>query len=216
MVKARENIVTLAPLRDIRVAAVKAGTAETRRPDPGIPEAVVQEREHAAHEHGLEEGRREVESGVPARLEQARKEWESSAQAEALHRLGQLEQSIGAQISDKLKALEEHLVVLATETAVKLVNGLPIDGPMVEAAVREALALVEQNTEVTIFLHPEDLALLKEGGSELFSPAPHARKLRFIINPQVSRGGCLVETSHGLIDAQRETRIELLRRAISE
>ncbi|MSR42750.1 MAG: hypothetical protein EXS29_00745 [Pedosphaera sp.] len=215
MVKARENIVTFAPLRDIRLAA-KVVIETARHLAPGVSEAVVQEREEAAHERGLEEGRLEMEAGFPARLDQTRREWESSAQAEAIRRLGQLEQSINTQISDKLKALEEPLVVLATEAAIKLVNGLPIDVPMVEAAVREALALVEQNAEVTIFLHPEDLALLKEGGSELLSPAPHARKLSFVINPQVSRGGCLVETTHGLIDAQRETRIELLRRAIRE
>ncbi len=216
MVKARDNIVTFAPLRDIRLAAVKVIAEAVRQSDPGVPEAVAQEREHTAHERGLEEGRREIEAGMPARVEQARREWEASAQAEAIHRLGQLKQSIPAQVSDKLKSLEEHLVVLATETAIKLVNGLSIDVPMVEAAVREALALVEQNGEVTVFLNPDDLALLRAENSELLAPTPHARKLHFIVNPQLSRGGCLVETSHGLIDAQRETRIELLRHAISE
>lgn len=215
MVKARENIVTFAPLRDIRLASAKAA-GQSCHSEPGVPEAAVQEREQAAHEHGFEEGRRESEAGIPARVEQARREWETSAQSEAIRRLGQLEQSIPAQISDKLRLLEEHLVVLATETAIKLVNGLPIDVPMVEAAVREALALVEQNGEVTIFINPDDLALLRDGDSVLLAPAPHARKLHFIVNPQLSRGGCLVETTHGMIDAQRETRIELLRRAISE
>jgi flagellar assembly protein FliH len=216
MVKARENVVTLAPLRDIRLAGTQAALPAGRMPEPGVPEALVQEREQAALDRGIEEGRCEAEAGFPARLDQARSQWEASAQAEALRQLGQLGANAQAQLAEKFKAVEQHLVVLATETAIKLVNGLPVEPTMVEAAVHEALALVEQNAEVTIFLNPDDLALLKEGGSKLVAAAPHARKLHFVIHPQVSRGGCLVETSHGMIDAQRETRIDLLRRAVSE
>src|SRR5438270_543320 len=56
---------------------------------------------------------------------------------------------------------ESSVLSLALESARKVVAGLPISAEAVEAVVREALRQVEDTAEVTIQLHPEDLALLR-------------------------------------------------------
>jgi flagellar biosynthesis/type III secretory pathway protein FliH len=38
--------------------------------------------------------------------------------------------------------------------------------------------------------------------------------IRFHDSPEVGRGGCLVQTRFGAIDARRETKLELIRKSL--
>jgi flagellar biosynthesis/type III secretory pathway protein FliH len=94
------------------------------------------------------------------------------------------------------------------------VAGIKITPKMVEAVVREALSHVEDNAEITIHLHADDLALLRKHGSPLLNGAPDSGPLRFIGSTEISRGDCLVQTRFGLLDARRETKLEQLRESL--
>jgi len=67
-----------------------------------------------------------------------------------------------------------------------------------------------------VVLNPNDLALLEQHQSALLNRAGGAAVLRFRPDARIDRGGCLVETKFGEIDARRETKIELLRKAVNE
>jgi flagellar biosynthesis/type III secretory pathway protein FliH len=107
------------------------------------------------------------------------------------------------------------LIEFSTEAAIRLVHGLPISTGVIEAAIRETLEHCEQDAEVSVHLHPEDLKMLKSHQSELLRDSPHQRRVRYLEGKEVSRGGCLVETRCGVIDGRRETRAALLREAVS-
>src|SRR5262249_31972753 len=124
--------------------------------------------------------------------------------------LDSLRQSV-AQVAHEA---EQALVALALEVAQKLVGGLPISFEMVEAAIREALARVEETTDCHIYLHPEDWELLQQFHSALLVASPQPPRLHFHRATEVSRGGCLVKTHFGVIDALRETKMELLRKSV--
>jgi flagellar assembly protein FliH len=109
---------------------------------------------------------------------------------------------------------ERVLVSLALESAQRLVFGLPVSTELVEAAVREACSQVEDTAEFTVQLHPDDLALLQRANSPLLLPEGGTDRIRFQSSQHVSRGGCLVQTHFGVIDARRETRAELLSKAL--
>jgi flagellar assembly protein FliH len=109
---------------------------------------------------------------------------------------------------------ERALVQLAMEVARKLVCGLPVSGAMVEAAVREALGQVDEHTDLHIYLQPEDLELLQQINSPVLLPTAAGHKVHFHRGPELSRGSCLVRTRFGFIDAQRETKFQLLQRAL--
>jgi flagellar biosynthesis/type III secretory pathway protein FliH len=81
-------------------------------------------------------------------------------------------------------------------------------------AIQDALSHCENDTEVAVYLNPEDLKLLKDTGSDLLTDSPHQRRVRYMKDEEISRGGCLVETNCGLIDGRRETREQLLREAV--
>jgi flagellar assembly protein FliH len=110
---------------------------------------------------------------------------------------------------------ESGLIQLALESAQKIVAGLPVNPKMVEAVVREALTQVEDTADVTIQLHPDDLALLQKHKSDVLKSAPHSKPLQFAASAEVTRGGCLVRTRFGVIDARRETKLDQLREAIA-
>lgn len=110
---------------------------------------------------------------------------------------------------------ERALVALALEAARKLVCGLPVSAEMIEAAIKEAIAQVEDTAGFTVQLHPEDLVLLERTNSPLLLPQGGDERIRFQPSANVTRGGCVVQTRFGVIDARRETKVELLRSALS-
>jgi hypothetical protein len=86
---------------------------------------------------------------------------------------------------------------------------------MVEAAVREACAAVEDTAEFSVQLHPDDLALLQRLNSPLLLPQGGREALRIESSSLVTRGGCMVKTRFGLIDGRRETKADMLRQALA-
>jgi flagellar assembly protein FliH len=166
-------------------------------------EDVLRQREEAA----LLRGRGEGEKSVNEQLVHQR------AEIAELQR-GILD-SLRRAVPQVIQETEGVLMRLAIEVAQKIVAGLPIGPEMVEAVVREALSQVEDTAEITIQLHPDDLALLRKQDSALLNGVPGLGPLRFAISPDVSRGGCLVQTRFGLIDATRETKVDQLQQSLA-
>ena len=110
---------------------------------------------------------------------------------------------------------ESALIQLALESAQKIVAGMPVNPKLVESVVREALQQVEDTAEVVIQLHPEDLALLQKHKSDVLKPPPNSKPLQFSSSADVTRGGCLLRTRFGIIDARRETKLDQLREALA-
>jgi flagellar assembly protein FliH len=117
-------------------------------------------------------------------------------------------------IPQMLRETENTLISLSLVAAQKLVAGLPISTAMVEAVVRDALAQVEGAAQFTVRLHPVDLELLQKSDSPLLSPAEQGADFRFLSSPEVTRGGCLIQTHFGTVDARRETKFDLLQRSM--
>lgn len=219
MVKVANSVSVLGHLRDIRLSVSKRpmngnghiGNGSARSSLEASDEA-LQAREQA----GYERGRREAEERLARQSETLRQEWEASHRTEVVQVLENLNKSVHGQMADVFKALEKHVVMLAAEAAVKLTSGIPISADMVEAYVREAMNLVEHDTEIAIVLNPEDLALLEQHQSSLLNRAGTHPVVKFRADPKLNRGGCLVETKFGELDARRETKIELLKKAVNE
>ena len=228
MVKAIDNLVTDAPLRDIRLAI---GPAEALLRDPQdpvtdpettgeeeamapAPEPVGKEQLLEHEQAGYQRGREEAVAEYEAQINKLRAELEQKNTADLPGILGKIETEVHGSLNQRLQSLESELVEFATEAAIRLVNGLPISTKSVESSIQEALGHCENDAEVAVYLNPEDLKLLKEAGSDLLADSPHQRRVRYLKDEEVSRGGCLVETNCGLIDGRRETREQLLREAV--
>ena len=211
MVKAIDNIITGAPLRDIRLAI---GPAEALLQDSGRSEEPaalsLEDQLHESEERGYSRGRDETVVEYEEKLQALRQELEETQHKTVGERLDTLENNVQEQVQKRLRELEGELVEFAAEAAVRLVNDLPISTEILEASILDALKHCENDIEVSVHLNPADLKMLKESGSELLSDSPHQRRVRYLKDEEVSRGGCLVETRCGVIDGRRETREKLL------
>jgi len=211
MVKAIDNIITGAPLRDIRLAI---GPAEALLQDSDRPEESaalsLEDQLHESEERGYSRGRDETVVKYEEKLQALRQELEETQQKTVGERLDTLENNVQEQVQKRLRELEGELVEFAAEAAIRLVNDLPISTEILEASILDALKHCENDIEVSVHLNPADLKMLKESESELLSDSPHQRRVRYLKDEEVSRGGCLVETRCGVIDGRRETREKLL------
>ena len=219
MVKIAHNVSVLGHLRDIRLSGIRPSINGNGHHGNGsqngsleLSEEKLRDREQA----GYERGQRDAEERHARRIEELRRDWEMNHRAEAVRVLENLNKSVHLQMAETFKSLEKHVVMLAAEAAIKLTSGIPISADMVEAYVREALTLIEQDTEITIILNPDDLALLEQHQSSLLNRAGSYPVVKFRADPKLSRGGCMVETKFGELDSRRETKIELLKKAVNE
>ena len=154
----------------------------------------VQEELQASYERGKQDGERALsEQLVRQRAELL--ELQSGVLSSLRHALPQV-----------ARDCEQTLVALALEVAQKLVAGMPISVELMERVVREACAEVEDSTEFTVQVHPDDLAMLQRANSPVLLPQGGADRVQFEGSAQISRGGCLVQSRFGQIDARRETK----------
>jgi flagellar assembly protein FliH len=171
------------------------------------PQQDWQEHLRACEQTAYERGQRDGEHALSGQLLQQRNE------TVELQR-GILD-SLRRVVPQVVQEGETALLSLALEAAKKMVAGLPINAEMVEAVVREALQQVEDTAEIIIQLHPDDLALLRQHNAPVLAGLPETGPLRFIGSTEVTRGGCIVQTRFGLVDARRETKIKQLRQTLA-
>ena len=70
--------------------------------------------------------------------------------------------------------------------------------------VKEALALVNANTNVTVRVNPEDWNHLEKMVDNAF---PAYRSIKFQPDDSITPGGCIIETPNGKINALVETQL---------
>lgn len=153
-----------------------------------------------------ERGRRDAEQALSEQLLQQRTEVQELIRGA----LDSLRKAVPQVVRDS----ENAMIALSLSVAQKLVADLPISTSMIEAVVRDALAQIEGTAEFTVRLHPADLELLQKSDSPLLAAADGAKEFRFLSSPEVTRGGCLVQTHFGTVDARRETKFDLLQRTL--
>ena len=165
-----------------------------------------------------ERQRQELEKTAFARGRQAGEKALSEQLMQQRRELLELQNGILRSLEQALPQLirdyERDLVTLALEVARKLVADLPISVEMVESAVRQALAQVQDSSKIQVWLHADDLALLHRFGSAVLGAEDSETQIHFGSSPEVTRGGCLVQTRFGTVDARRETKFDILQQTL--
>jgi len=187
-----ESIAFAEPLRGVRASTLHSESESRAR---------------AAEQAAYERGRADAEKHLGEQLLTQRNELLELQQ-------GVLE-SLRRAVPDVIQQTENALIQIALESARKIIAGIPVSPDLVEAVVREAVLQTKETAEITVQLHPDDLALLRKHSSPVLQGVPEAGPLKFIPSSEITRGGCLVQTRFGLLDARRETKLEQLRESLS-
>jgi flagellar assembly protein FliH len=197
----RKSILLSAPLRNVTLSlSSPPASMHAEAPD------ALAERHQSEIEAAYEKGRIDGEKTLGEQLVHQRTEIQDLLNGV----VASLRQAVPMVVRDT----EQHMVALALEIAQKLVSEMPISVEMVEASIRDALAQVEGTAEFHVRLHPADMELLQKMNSPLLAPSGDTQTMCFHSSPEVTRGGCLVQTRFGIVDARRETKLDLLKRSL--
>lgn len=108
-------------------------------------------------------------------------------------------------------AAREDVIALAIEIARNVVHRrIEVDPSLVVDQVESALAMVARPTSLRIAVHPADRALVEEALPAIVVRFADAASIALVEREDVERGGCIVSTAGGEIDANISTQIERL------
>ncbi|MBC7956531.1 MAG: flagellar biosynthesis protein [Cytophagales bacterium] len=118
--------------------------------------------------------------------------------------IGSLTQSYNQQLDALQQDMARALAVSATHLARQMVRSELVQRPELVAAVaQEAVdTLLLSAHHITLRVHPDDHALVAQGAADVLA----ARGARLLADAAVTRGGCVVESDIGVIDASLEAR----------
>ena len=150
----------------------------------------------AARQSGYQDGYRD---GMAA-LEGFKQSFASQTTAQ----VGALLASFGDELAGLQQEMARTLAIAATQLAHRIVRSEIATRPELIAHVaQEALdTLMLSAKHITLRVHPDDHALVAQGAAETLQ----TRGARLLADTSMARGGCLVESDIGIIDASIETR----------
>lgn len=122
-----------------------------------------------------------------------------------------------AQVREQMLATQPaQLIELSMEAAQHIVGSeLSTRPEAIEAIVRPLLSRLRRAQSMVVHLHPEDAAWL-EAAPALHSELGVRALLRFEPDPEVTRGGCVVSSEIGALDARIESRLDVVARALKQ
>lgn len=177
----------------------------------------------------------EANAQAGAIREQARAEGYASGQSQGLAQSGQLIETKAAEIAKR--KTEEHLktVLPAMQAAVKelqiekdrwvthwetavvrlsiaiaekiLRHEVHQRPELTVTMVSETLQIVAGHPNIKVHMHPEDIAQLQSCGHEMIQRLSALGDAALDPDERIGRGGCLIETRHGVIDGRIETQL---------
>jgi flagellar assembly protein FliH len=74
--------------------------------------------------------------------------------------------------------------------------------------IHEALQLAAGQPHLKLHLHPADIDVLQDAGQDVLARLGAISQASLVPDGSVERGGCLVETQHGVVDARLATQLE--------
>ena len=103
---------------------------------------------------------------------------------------------------------DKKIIALSTAIAGRVVRReLKKDAGITLDWVREALELGMGTPSLSVHLHPDDIAVLKERVQEISTRLTKLGPVQVISDATVSRGGCRVQSDYGVIDQTVEAQL---------
>jgi len=176
-----------------------AAQAQRQQPDPAEQESHLAALERDAFAKGYAQGER---AGVEA----------GNRRGDAMvRRLGETLEELASLRQTFLQQSERQLVQLALAVARRIVRReIAADEELLMALARVALDKLGEAGQATIRLHPEDFARAAARGADRWEAA----HVTVVADAAVSRGGCLVESPFGFVDASIDAQFQELARVL--
>ncbi|MEA3332559.1 MAG: FliH/SctL family protein [Pseudomonadota bacterium] len=150
--------------------------------------------------------------------EKAREEGLKSAEAEIEKRLSRFDELLERLTSTQELCRQQHekeMVKLALACARRLINReISLDESVIADCVRELFSESNIQGSITLLLNSDDLKLINELRTQLLTDFPLIHDLKIEAGEGIERGGCILESSMGRIDASLHSKFEELNRLL--
>jgi flagellar assembly protein FliH len=158
-----------------------------------------------AYNLGLEEGRQKAYDEEKQRL------------ASEMQIIRDLIEEIRTAKTEIYKSNEKQIVNLCYYMAKRLLmKEIETNEAYIETLIRKTLEMAQSDEEVTIRVSKEDKNWVEMHAETVFSDLNLDSSTRIEEDSQVQRGGVIVETNHGMIDATVEQRLEKLETIVTK
>jgi flagellar assembly protein FliH len=117
-------------------------------------------------------------------------------------------------VCDEVEAAAVELGLHIAEQA--LAGALAVEPGRVVDVVRGALRRLVERGRITLLVHPDDLDIVREAGDGLVAELGGIEHLEVQADRRVARGGAVVRTAEGEVDATVATKLDRAREVLEE
>lgn len=156
----------------------------------------IQNQVQSAYDQGFEDGRQVTQLALAEEFKKF-ENW--------IKNIDLVTEKLTKNFSEELKKLGKAVVPIAIQIA-KLIIRKEVEqnSEILLEQVQNVLEAIENETIFKIRINPEDVGIIQTVGSRL----PQLSGIELIADPTIERGGCIVETSIGTIDATFQSQLE--------
>ncbi len=136
---------------------------------------------------------------------------------QSMEHLNTLLNAIGNLKKEMQSQNEAHLIKLVFQIATRLAKSeLKTDSMALAQIIKDAVNLSQDEENVRVRVAPEQFDFLEQLKKQTGREFEFMKKITIDSSPDVTPGGCIVETNYGEVDARIEQRIDQLWAAFSE
>ncbi|MCL2313165.1 MAG: flagellar assembly protein FliH [Firmicutes bacterium] len=178
-------------------------SAERNTIDTELAEKYVQN----AYERGYEDCQEIANLNATTKINEAHKN---------VRRIDNLMSELRKHYANKLLKFNEVLIELSCAIAETIIeNEVQRDENIVIRQITKAINELNDDTVFSITVHPDDLKILEETKTEIFKNSKSFAGTVFTVAENIERGGCILRTSSGNIDATLKTQLQKIKNEIS-
>jgi flagellar assembly protein FliH len=172
---------------------------------PPVDIDAIRAEAYALGKKEAKQGNLESEQALRAKLRQTLAAFTlACAEVDTLHQ-DLLEQSRGDMI---------NLVIALSKKIIG--HELSTGRDVIVSTLRNAIALAMKHNEYDIWLNPEDLTVVEELVPELISSVQQLKHITLKTDPEITRGGCRLDSDICTVDATIEAQLETARDFLEE
>ncbi len=156
-----------------------------------------------AYNQGYSQGYNEIKSKLEQEYQQKIQELQNQIQ-----NILNLKESL-------VKEMEKDIVELAIKVAEKVINKKIEEEPeLVSNYLLELLPKIEQAKNITIWINPNEIEYVRLSKEKFKNLVEDVDNINIAPDSRIEKGGCIIETNFGKIDARISTKIEVLKEII--
>jgi flagellar assembly protein FliH len=115
------------------------------------------------------------------------------------------------------KEAEPDLAQLAVKIAQRIIGSeISLNPNVVVNMIKANLERVKDRENVILKVHQEDVDTVKKNKEIFLKFIPEVRSVEIQTDPRIDRGGCIIETNLGTVDARIATQLEAISLAFSQ